>query len=391
MRRFYAWRLGPRLVGWIGGFLTGALLAGVLGYALVGRSGSAAPETIEPAPTAAVRGFDRPSDEGGGLTVGPLVLLGSVLTLLGGSAVAIRAARHRRRTGRRARGARAWRLLVPPLSAARLQRAVTGTLWQLLSGGVRLAPPSATDLSERYAELLADNLGQPGFRELLIVAHDIDARTDVVFALLGPLYRDVFFRAVNAPAPGRAATAVDLAGAGRRHVLDALWGALALPVATPPHLTRFAPEGPWRGEAHRLGHRPEAILRLLQELQRAGVEQVIFVTAVGPVTGPHGLGTTRRDLRGALGELIASREAAAAQDAAAWAAGRLALFIVRPAYNPVGPLDVTGAYDERSDRWHPVEELIYRGYEDACRQFVDAVVAPSGERLGDRSEASASA
>ena len=48
-----------------------------------------------------------------------------------------------------------------------------------------MRPPPRQDLGRRYVELLAENLGQPGFRELLLVAHDIDARRDLVFALLG--------------------------------------------------------------------------------------------------------------------------------------------------------------------------------------------------------------
>lgn len=57
------------------------------------------------------------------------------------------------------------------------------------------------------------------------------------------------------------------------------------------------------------------------------------------------------------------------------------VFVVRPAYNPVGPLDVTGRYDERSDRFVSLSEVADRGYEDAYRQFIDPVVGASGERL----------
>jgi hypothetical protein len=50
-------------------------------------------------------------------------------------------------------------------------------------------------------------------------------------------------------------------------------------------------------------------------------------------------------------------------------------------YNPVGPLDVAGCYDERSDRRVTLAEVVDRGYEDAYRQFIDPVVGASGERL----------
>jgi hypothetical protein len=62
--------------------------------------------------------------------------------------------------------------------------------------------------------------------------------------------------------------------------------------------------------------------------------------------------------------------------------GRFAgLFVIRPAHNPLGPLDFDGVYDERSDRIHALTELVDRGYEDAYRQFIEPVVAASGDLL----------
>ena len=61
--------------------------------------------------------------------------------------------------------------------------------------------------------------------------------------------------------------------------------------------------------------------------------------------------------------------------------GFRATFLIRPAYNPIGPLDLAGCYDERSDRHVAPGELVDRGYEDAYRQFIDPVVGAGGERL----------
>ena len=33
-------------------------------------------------------------------------------------------------------------------------------------------------------ELLAENIGQPGFRELLLTVHDLDGRRDLLFAIV---------------------------------------------------------------------------------------------------------------------------------------------------------------------------------------------------------------
>ena len=118
-------------------------------------------------------------------------------------------------------------------------------LWELIRGGAKIRQPETKDLARRYAELLADNLGQPGFRELLIVVHDLDARRDLVFALLGPDERRSFF--LRKPVHGgdrRSAEAFDLAGVARDQSLPALAGALAIPGLTEPALDPVCPREP---------------------------------------------------------------------------------------------------------------------------------------------------
>jgi hypothetical protein len=155
-----------------------------------------------------------------------------------------------------------------------------------------------------------------------------------------------------------------------------------VPVATEPHLTSFAAEGPWRGETHRLCDRPGAVARLLEEVAAAGAEQIVLVSASAPPTQAHELSAGRADLRGRAGEQLAAFEAATLRDVTEQFAGRFAgLFVIRPIHNPLGPLDFSGVYDERSDRRHSLPELIDRGYEDAYRQFIEPVVGAGGERI----------
>ena len=93
---------------------------------------------------------------------------------------------------------------------------------------------------------------------------------------------------------------------------------------------------------------------------------------------------TRRssDLRGRAGEQLGAFEAAGLRDVLEQFDGRFAsLFIIRPAHNPLGPLDFAGVYDERSDRKLPLSELTDRGYGDAYRQFIEPVVGAGGERI----------
>src|SRR5690606_12290391 len=212
---------------------------------------------------------------------------------------------------------------------------------------------------------------------------DLDARQDIVFALLSTPWRRAFFLRRQATGQDRrSAEAVDLAGASRDHVLDAVCGAVSLPGATDPQLVTFAPESYWRGESHRLCARPGALLRLQEEVAQAGVRPVILVSASEALGTPHALRRRRLAPRARLGEYLASAEAAAVLDALAVASGWFdALFVVRPAHNPVTPLDTTGTFDERSDRAHGIRELVDRGYEDAYRQFIDSMVGASGEQM----------
>jgi hypothetical protein len=282
----------------------------------------------------------------------------------------------RRRLGR----GRLWQLLGAPFTTSSLVEAAVAELWNLIRGAAPLAAPSTAELGRKYAELLVENLGQPGFRELLLLTHDMDARRDVVFALLGTPHRSRFF---GRPADAnRAAETLDLSGLGRDHVIDGLASALALPVATEPHLVRYAIDGPWRGEVHRLCDRPGALPRLLEEVAAAGAEQVIVLSAAPMPSQAHELSSGRGDLRGHGSEQLGSFETAALRDIAELATGRFAgVYFIRPAHNPVGPLDFGGSEDERSDRRFSIAELVDRGYEDAYRQFIDPVVGASGDRM----------
>ena len=105
-------------------------------------------------------------------------------------------------------------------------------------------------MGRRYSEVLAESLGQPGFCELMMVATDLDARRDVVAALL----REPFRREFIAPRPGRErrSEVLDLAGIGREHALDLMAAALTPPVCCDPQLVTFSPDSYWRGETHRM-------------------------------------------------------------------------------------------------------------------------------------------
>src|SRR5688572_9558202 len=285
--------------------------------------------------------------------------------------------------GRRSRGAAWWRMVPAPLTAAGAVHRCWRVLWDLLRGAAQLKQPAPGDLAKRYAEVLADNLGQPGFRELVILAHDLDAHCDLVFALVAESRRrDLFRRPTAEAADLRRAEIVDLSGVGRDYLADAIAAALAVPMATEPHAIAFAPDAYWRGETHRLCDRPSGLVRLLDELIGLGVQQVLIVSAAPESPRPHALAAPSLDGRARLGEYLQSSEAAAVRDATRTIARAARVFTIRPSHNPIGPFDFDGGYDDRSDRRQPLDELVSRGYEDAYHQFIEPVVGASGERVG---------
>ncbi len=281
-----------------------------------------------------------------------------------------------------ARGGVWWRLIGAPIDRAQAVAWFSGGLWQIMHGS-RIRRPTDDDLGQRYAELLLENLGQPGFRELLMLVHDVDARRDVAFALLAEPYRDEFLQGRPGPdAAARPLETVDLTRAARRYAMDAFAAALSLPFATDPQHVTFAPESAWQGETHRFCDRPDSTSRLLDEVARAGVQQVIVVSALPSAAVPHALGSARRDIHGRAGEYLLGLERVSIEEAIDTRRGQFeSLFEVGPAHNPVGPFDVAGCYDEHSDRTQTLGELVDRGYEDGFRQFVDAVLGASGELI----------
>lgn len=282
---------------------------------------------------------------------------------------------------RRSTGGREWALLGSPIDAGvAIDRAIEAA-WRLLKGGAAIETPEPQDLSRRYAELLTDSIGQPGFSELLLVVHDLDAHRDLVFGLLRDPYRKALF-----PPPGgvssRRAEAHDLSRGAQTFVADVLAASLSLPGVTDSRLVSFAPDAYWRGETHRLTDRPGSLSRLLEEAAAAGAEQVVIVSATPEAPGPHELRPPRRDGFGRIGEQFASAETAVLADAMRHLHHRFqGVYPIRPEHNPIRPLDLTGAYDERSDRVQTLDELMQRGYEDAYRQFIEPVVGASGDRM----------
>lgn len=304
-------------------------------------------------------------------------LVALALAAAGGGVVLVR---QHPSQGRRAAGRWWWRLLGAPVDAASSRDLFASALWDLIRGAAQVPQPGRSALGRRYTDTLLDSLGQPGFAELVLVATDLDARHDVVAALLREPYRADFLAA--RPGRNRPAEVLDLAGIGRDHAVDMVAAALTPPLIAEPALLTYASDSFWRGETHRMCDRPAAVNRLLEEVAAAGASQVIVVSGVASMPAPHMLRVPRLDPRSRLGEFQVTAEAAALRDALEMARLRFdSVYVINPAHNPVGPFDVRGAYDESSDRRQDLSELMARAYEDAYHQFIEPVVGASGEQL----------
>ena len=386
-RDWYGWKAPVRWAGWIVVALLAALVAPVLLVVATGVVVYPIGFLLETAGSgygtsllAAYAGWLQTAFAGPRLPtfvprLGMILVSALVLLVL---AAAVRAARDG--WARRGRGAAWWWVFGAPFDASPARRAFIGALWQLIRGAASVTPPPIEQIGRRFAEVLLESLGQPGFRELIVIATDIDSRQDLIGALVSEPYAQPFMAARRDR--DRRAEVLDLAAGGRDWSVDLVAAALAPPMAFDPWLVTFAPDSHWRGETHRLTDRPGAVHRLLEEVAAAGVTQIVVVSACAAESDPHRLRAAPLHPRQRLGEFIVAAEAAALRDALEMARLRFdAVFTIRPSHNALGPFDFAGAYDQASDRHQALVELIDQGYDDAGRQFIGPVVGASGEYL----------
>ena len=261
-------------------------------------------------------------------------------------------------------------------------------MWDLLRGAAQLKQPARGDLGRRYTELLSENLGQPGFRELVIAVHDLDAHRDLIFALVGERRRrDLVRRPTTEEAEARRAEVLDLSGVARDHLADAVAGSLAIPLATDVHAD------PVRAR-RLLARRNPSPLRPSRRAWCACSRSWRRSTSSRSCwSRPRPSRPVRTRWRGrgstaaaASASTCSPSEAAMVRDVArSTEKAGPRVFTIRPAHNPIGPFDFAGGFDDRSDRRQPLAELMTRGYEDAYHQFIEPVVGASGERVGQAS------
>jgi hypothetical protein len=244
---------------------------------------------------------------------------------------------------------------------ARLRRG----LWDIARGAALSgSPPSEAELGRRYVALLVENLGEPGFRELVLRAADLDRGEALAFTVLR-----------HDPDRARAlAGGVDLKAPDHDALLfDALATSLLCPMAMPLRRVAFPKGAVHAGETHRLTDATFVSGCGIVEALAAGAEQVIVVTGVPETPAP----LARR--RGPLARVDATVRALERQ-----AAGEIGLlrdevelWVIRPDHRALGPMELDGARDPATEVLQTTDDLLELGFRDAYRQFVEPVVGQS--------------
>jgi hypothetical protein len=260
--------------------------------------------------------------------------------------------------------------------------------------------------------LLAENLGQPGFRELILRSADLETGRILPFALLAEPRRRPFAAALARGGVSRSEP-VDLASPGNEVLLFAAASCgLLLPAAGPVRRVTFPKGGAQGGEIHRLTAATLLAGCGISEAVAAGAEQVVVVTGTPeePEVG------ARRGARARLDGVVAALERQAAEDEVrsaervnrivetlghrtgdgghAWedpATGRvfrdLPIYLIRPARRVLSPLQLDGARDAATEVVVGADDLLSLGYRDAYRLFVEPVVGGTPQPPREEAEA----
>lgn len=290
-------------------------------------------------------------------------------------------------------------ILDPSAAATRLRSA----LWEVCRGQLTSQrPDSDAEVGRRYVTVLAENLGQPGFRELILRAADLDAGRDLPFILLREPHRTAFVTARGRDArseDGRVAV-VDLQETETLLFDVALTGLLP-PLTAPVRRVTFPRRGLFGGEVHRLTE--AAAGDGISDAVSAGADQVIVVTGVpegatpplrrrgiGALADAHAALVERRsveaELRGAarfnrvvrtVGHQMEDGRNAWQDPATARTYRDVALYVIRPERRSIGPLEWNGSVDPATEVREEPEDLIELGYRDAHRLFIDPVLGGS--------------
>jgi len=259
-------------------------------------------------------------------------------------------------------------------------------------------------VGRRYVSLLSENLGQPGFRELIVRTADLETGGPLPFVVLDDAHRAAFAAARTRGPRSRLEGlpgAVDLRAPGYDALaFDAVMTGLLPAGVVPVRRVAFPKGGLFAGESHRLTESGLCGGSGLAEAIAAGAEQILVVTAAPEEARPP---ARRRGVRALADGVLGTLERQAVEADLEWVerinrivdtlghrtddggrgwqdpvTGRLyrsvALYVIRPDRRVLAPLDLDGAEDPSTEVRATVADVLDLGYRDAYRLFVEPVV-----------------
>jgi hypothetical protein len=303
---------------------------------------------------------------------------------------------------RRRRMAESFEWLLDPAPA---RRRLLDALWEIARGpAISSRAPAEAELGRKYVGMLSENLGQPGFRELILRTADLETAGPLPFVVLDDAHRAAF-AAARARGPRSRLDglpgAVDLRAPGYDALLfDAVMTGLLPPGVVPVRRVAFPKGGLFAGESHRLTESGLAGGSGLSEAIAAGAEQLLLVTGAPedarPLPRRRGaraladgvLATLERqgveaDLRSAerINRMVETLGHRTEDGGRGWqdpVTGRVyrsvTLYVIRPDRRVLAPLDLDGAEDPATEVRATPADLLELGYRDAYRLFVEPVV-----------------
>lgn len=256
-------------------------------------------------------------------------------------------------------------------------------LWSAVRGAdLSGRRPADAELGERYAAHLDENLGQPGYREVVLRVCDLESGRPLRVTLVrGAALRD----AVDAREPD-----------GRALLVEALAASAALAPFLAPRRVSLKPPGRQAGVVRRVVESSLVGGAGLAEAIAAGAEQIILVTATPeePQPPPDRIGfraladavsaaSERAALERELGEterlnrLIETVAPLAAGGRRQWtdpSTGRVLrpvpVFVVRPPRAALRPLDFPFAVEPGVETMTSLVDWMEQGRQDALAQFL---------------------
>jgi hypothetical protein len=275
-------------------------------------------------------------------------------------------------------------------------------LWEVTHGSVLAASvPGESELGRRVVALVVESLGQPGFRELILRATDMETGHAASFILLGDESRATFLATRRATTVEGAQRVVDLRSPGlEAYLTDALLAGLLAPLLAPLRRLVFPKTGLSAGGTRRFADASLACGCGLADALAAGAEQIILVTGMPaePINwagrrGPWAavdavLATAERsgieaelDETERLNRVVETVGHPGVNGQRQWQDplnGRILqaveVYVIRPERRTLGPLAFDGVRDSTSDLVETPEDLMQHGYQDAHRLFLGPVV-----------------